>query len=82
MKQDHIFSSNGRVEIKEINQWGPKFWSNGSARGHLTILLLWATVRLLVTCFKSHLPSGWVPFKGNEKVGSVQGSILLILCLM
>ena len=23
MKDDHIFLSNGRVHIKEINEWGP-----------------------------------------------------------
>ena len=31
MKEDYIFLSNGRVQIKEINQWNAKFWSNGRA---------------------------------------------------
>ena len=31
MKENHIFRSNARVHIKEINQWGdPNFWPNGS----------------------------------------------------
>ena len=73
MKEDHIFLSNGRVQIKEINQWDAKFCSNGLAycfglnhgsRGeHLTIQLLWATARLLVTLFQSYLPSGWISLK-------------------
>ena len=25
MKEDHTFWSNGRVQIKETNQWGAKF---------------------------------------------------------
>ena len=29
MKEDHVFLSNGCVQIKEINQWDAKFWSNG-----------------------------------------------------
>ena len=29
MKEDPIFLSNGRVQIKVINQGNARFWSNG-----------------------------------------------------
>ena len=44
---------------------------------HLTLQLLWATARLLVTRFKPYLPSGRVLLQGNQDVDSVQDIILL-----
>ena len=52
------------------------------AREHLTIQLLWAATRLLVTRFYPCLPSGWVFLQGNEPVRSVQDYTLMHLCLV
>ena len=32
MKEDHIFSSNSRVQMKEKTNEGPNLWSNGRAQ--------------------------------------------------